>query len=689
MKYHIGLLILLVSLSKAAAQQVVAQPTTSDTSIVRLSEVVITSDQQRIAGHVVPPHELKGSSANIANALDHLPGFFKVQNNNYSLVYRGFYGNRLRIEQNGARRTGVTASGGFFGEDVNPENISQISIVNGVDKAIYGSGAMGGVVLMDEWRTPSKNSASVYQSYATNNSLLISGLKTTLADHRKGVTISLRNSQSGDYQIPVDGFGNGSGNVPVNHSAYEQSSVSVAGFLRDPSGKHLLNLIQKASKGLWERPQGFQNNPFELRSFRNKHNYQTDLRHVYNDQGKWRIKQQVSLQFMETDQIQRSFNATMENLNIERTRTYLKSTQGYRVTASWNTSSPWKMEFGLDGYRSVLDERESENNMINDFVTNDEPVSVRRDLQGGLFALLGNSRKDWYYRLATRLDIGEIASDDNRQTLTVVTGGLEAGWQVSKLLSSRWSLGRFFRYPSQLEATGVVFGGRGTFFGNPEIQPEYSYQLEWQLSGKRQNLSYQLTSWYTYFDGRISEVPTGNNTFTYENVANAQNIGLEFVLNQRFLLPPSSSSVTTPTETSSRAISVMLTGTYIIGDELSEGIFSEAVDPLLGTPPSRWSFMTRYEGRWLQTDWSIHSRLDRVHRFDRLPTGFINQTFGVVEVPAYWLLNVGVEMEKEISRYQLHLGINGTNLTNSRYSPFGTRVPEMGRNLQFNLRCSF
>ncbi|MEL7146788.1 MAG: TonB-dependent receptor, partial [Bacteroidota bacterium] len=642
----------------------------------------ITSEEQIASRNVVPPHALKGSSANIVNALDHFPGFFKVQNNNYSLVYRGFYGNRLRIEQNGSRRTGVTAAGGFFGEDINPENISRLRIINGIDKAIYGSGAMGGVLQMDEWKTPTKNSTSFYQSFALNNLLRISGIKTTFAKNDRGLTVSLRTSHADDYRVP-DG-------TKVGHSGYEQHSLSLSGFLRDQSGRHTVNIIQKASKGLWQRPMGFQNNPFELRSFRNRHHFQTDIRHLFNPGKNWQLRQQFSVQTMETDQIQRSFDATMEQLNVERTRTYLKSTQNYRIDTEMTSSSFWKVSFGMDGYRSVIDERLSENNLRNNFSFDDEPLSLREDLQGGLFALVRATHGKWQYRLATRFDLGAVESSEDSQNFSVITGGLEAGWQPLPLLSMNWSLGRFFRYPSQLEATGILFGGRGTFVGNPDIAPEYSYQLEWQLSGRYSSLSYQMSSWYTYLNDRISEVPLGNNTFTYENVENARNMGLELTLTQRFLINSGQSGSPQTDGQRMTAIDVIFTGTGILGDQLSEGLFSKKTDPLLGIPPNRWSLMLRYEKVFQSSVvLSTHSRLERVQRFDRLPEGFINQTFGAVTAPAYWLLNFGVDIEKQISSYRLHFGINGSNLTNSRYMPFGTRIQEIGRNIQINVRCSF
>ena len=246
---------------------------------------------------------------------------------------------------------------------------------------------------------------------------------------------------------------------------------------------------------------------------------------------------------------------------------------------------------------------------------------------------------------------------------------------------------RYFRYPNQLETTGEAARGRGIFIGNPDISPEYSYQLEWRLSGKRSSFSYQLNSWYTYFQGRISEVPQDNGTFTYENLDNARNMGVEIVFNKKIPLFQASNGASA--NAFAHLLDLSITGTAIVGDELAEGLFSEAIDPLLGVPPARLSLMARYTGPLVQgTEWSVHSKLDRVSEFSRFPGGFNNQTFGIEEAPAYWLLGIGVEVEKQIGIHSLQLGVNATNLTNSNYFPFGTRVMEMGRNFQFNLRWS-
>lgn len=301
---------------------------TSDT--IKLKEVIISGDNQTIEKALIPSHLISGTNPNITDALNQLPGFFKVQSNNYSITYRGQYGNRLRVEQNGNRRSGVTPEGGYFAEDINPSDIDEIKIVNGAEKVIYGSGSSGGIIQLndvdkfEEMKSPIHH---IYTAYSSNNQNRILGMMTGFQKERLKLRISGRFQDTGDYKT-----GDG---TTVNNSSYQQNNLSLKLLIKGKNDKNLWDISQQLNNGNWNRPQGFQNNPLELRNFKNNYNSQSTVKHTSSIRPNIKLTNRASLLLLQTDQSIRSFNSDMTDINVERIRTYTKNTLDYEVAVDF------------------------------------------------------------------------------------------------------------------------------------------------------------------------------------------------------------------------------------------------------------------------------------------------------------------------------------------------------------------
>ena len=639
---------------------------------IKLKEVIISGEVQSVQKTLIPKHLLSGTNPNIADALNQIPGFFKVQANNYSITYRGQYGNRLRIEQNGNRRSGVTPEGGYFAEDINPSDVNEVRVVNGAEKAIFGSGSSGGVIQMNEVSDFEKGRSSnhqIYAAYADNNQNRILGFSSRLIKSKLIFRLSGRHQNANDYQIP-DG-------TTINNSASRQNNLSFKLLIKDQNNQHLWDISQQISEGLWNRPQGFQNNPLELRSFQNNQNLQTTVKLSSNINAQINLTNRASLLILQTDQVIRNFNPEMTDINVERIRTYNKRSFDYEGAAEFKANNQTSLKGGIDLYYSSLEELNSESNFIDNTFTENELVDERLDYQGGIFGLMNRQINKLAVTATIRLDIARIGNRDQLTTFSAATGGIDLSWALTDHLKSTWSAGRFFRYPTQQEAVGEFFGGRGIFLGNPDIKPEYSHQLDWTIGGVKSKFSYQLTGWFHHFNGRISPIPTGDGEFTYENVENASIAGSECVVSYQ-------------TNSYKNQYTITFTGTAMKGDVLAENSLTETIEPLIGIPPARVRLLGTIKRKMGKNNTvSTEVVIEKLADFDRLPDRFINQTFAVVPTDGYLLLNAGVAFTHLFEKNRFTLSFRGTNLSNTAYFPFGTRVLDMGRNLRFSVKYQF
>ena len=559
---------------------------------------------------------------------------------------------------------------GYLVDDINPENIRNIKVIKGIERLLFGSGAIGGVIQIDESDASVSESNRAYLGYSSNNRGKTAGLVMNLHRDRLGIRFSGRRNDAENFRFP-------GGETSLN-SAFDQNNLALSAYLSNVDGTTQSTWNHHYSDGLLERPQGFQNNPFELRSFRNAFTYQTDLKIKTKLSEVSNLEQRVWGLFLKTDQIRKNYNATFETLNNLMTRGYNKQAVGYKVNWHYSLNQRWKIRTGADVIGSWLEEQSSEQNFLTN-MSNSGITANRIEKMIGLFTMAKYRLRNINFGAAIRGDLARIGDKDERLNFHALTGGLEFEWTASPKFRNSISFSRQFRYPSQAEAVGVVFGGRGTFFGNPEIKPEFSYQAEWNFIGYYGQWEYYLESWFALFDNRITEVYLGGNEYTYENIDKARTYGLEGRITRQW------SGLSGQDE-----LKTSLSGSFIRGDELdNEGILSEG-SPLIGIPSARLRLALGYKKIFTEK-LSIASslNLDRVSALNRLPDGLIPQTWGVIQTEPYWLVEIKLEATRHLGDNQLSVGFLITNLTNTNYFPFGARIMGMGRNISSFMRYSF
>lgn len=628
---------------------------------IQLGEVLVSAKSETPKDK---PYPTVQTPLQAMDVLASIPGVVRAQQSAFPISYRGQHGSRLRVQQNGARKVGLNPQG-YLGQDLNPANLQVARMVTGIEKVVYGSGAIGGVLLLEDVDATEKVPSELFFNYGTNNR------SRRIGGNWQGI---LKNAT-----LRFSGSGLNAGNFhfanleEAQNSKQEEYNFSSAVSTR--VGDLQLNWRQNISSGSWQFPQGFQNNAFELRDLDNHYTYQTDLKVKRLLKGGWSMTHQLWGLTLKTDQTQDQYNALFESVNFKILRSYTRSSLGYNGGLE-RTSNRLALKAGIDLFGSVLEEHREENDFVNDWFTR-EQAARRNDHQGGTYFRVTTLNKDIQWTGALRLDLANTNNlESQASNYSAISGGIQATWSFLGL-DHQVHLGRFFRFPRPEETGGELFGGRGVFRGNPDIKPEYSHQLEWALSKQLKNVSFRASTWFTHFLDRIVETPVEQNVFLYDNVDQARTYGLEWTCTYTVI------------QDQKQELSGNLSGLVMGGDDLpNKQIFGNG-QRSIGIPPSNMGLIVRYS-RYLRQMVMINVAMDASHIWPfEAPEGFSNQVWAVRDAPAYTLLGANLGFRFIQDNHDILIDFGVSNLADVDYFPFGTRVMGMGRNIRFGAKYAF
>ena len=630
---------------------------------IQLNEVLIAALKEQPTELPIPPVQTPQQAMDL---LDAIPGVVRAQQSAFPISYRGQHGSRLRIQQNGARRAGLNPQG-YLGQDLNASNLEVARMVTGIERAIYGSGSIGGVLLLEDAAASAARPSELFFDYGTNNRSRRIGMnwqgnlkKTHL--RLAGSGLETNNFRFADQQEAIN-------------SNLQELNLSSA--LSLPLRSHEINWRQNLSSGNWQFPQGFQNFPFEFRDLDNRYTYQTDLKVKSTLRGNWTLNNQAWGLTLKTDQTQDKYNAQFDAINEQVIRRYTRNSFGYNGSLERITQR-FAIKTGMDLYTSRLEEHREDNNYRENRFESRQ-AALRDDFHAGSFLRVTTLNEGLQWTGVIRVD---MATSDNLEaatsTYSAITGGIQADWTFLQL-DHQVYVGRFFRFPRPEESGGELQGGRGVFRGNPDIKPEYSTQLEWSVSRRLERLLIRASSWFAYYQDRIVETPLAdeNAVFLYDNVDQARTFGIEWSLTYTLFNQPK------------QQLTGSLSGLAMKGDDLPGGKIFEKGERSLGIPPATLSAGLQYV-RNLRPGYMLNMTLDVRHAFEFIaPAGFTNQVWAVSDAPDYTLLGFNIGNRFRWNHHDLLLNIGASNLTDVAYFPFGTRIMGMGRNWRFGVKYAF
>ncbi len=634
--------------------------TAQEADTIQLREVLISA---RIIPSDSLPQPTLHPPVQVMDLLERIPGVVRAQASSFPISYRGQTGSRLRIQQNGARRSGLNPQG-YLGQDLSTSNLSKAQIVDGIEKAIYGSGAIGGVLVLEDQQAFVKSPTTIYSQFRTNSNARQLGFRWNNGNEPTRLAFAGSGIATNDFHFP--------NRQTALNSAIREYNLSTA--LTTQLKKRQINWRQKWSSGNWQFPQGFQNNPFELRELDNAYTYQSDLKFKHQLRSGWDLTHQAWGLALETDQTQDQYNAQFEMINFQIVRNYRRLGFGYNGYAE-KTLAQFTIKSGLDLFSSRLNEKRFEDDRVRNSTTR-TTVAKRDDRQAGLFVSARTLGKKVKWKGVLRADLASNAHFDTQsQQTSALSGGAEAQWRWLRA-DHQISIGRYFRFPRPEEAGGELFGGRGVFRGNPDIRPEYSYQLEWKVAKTTKSTSFSISSWLAYFENRIIEVPVAQGIFQYDNIDQARTFGLEWQLSQMLI------------NQNKHNLVGHFSGLIMQGDDLTEVSFFAKGSRSNGIPPAHLRAEIRYKTWFGNLPFQLSFDGQHFSKFIA-PTGFTNQVWAVRDAPAYTLLGAQANTRIQWGQNALLISAGISNLTDEAYFPFGTRVMGMGRDFRFGLNYSF
>ncbi len=654
-----------------------------------LKNVVITASlygqsKNKLAKQVEIIHhrEIKDNfHSNVIDVLSSTMGFTKVWEYHSPIILRGLNAKRLLVMKNGNRRIG-TFPGGYFAQDMNIYCIKKIEIIKGPGSVIYGNGAISGIVNVISHEPFGKNStkANFLSGYGSNNNEF---LEIATMSHKKpnfGVQANAKYRKTGNMV-----YGNGE---TAKNSNVEDRDFSFGTGVQ-LSSKQTLKINADYHYGNWGKPRGFSGLTKRFTKVRNEEeNFHSDLSYSFNPQGVVE-KFSVNLYFDNgrRDYYKYKYSEVSGNLTSLDLVHYKDRCGGGRIFSIFNLSNRSKLTVGADGYAFRLDNpadiidyyNETEGAVsgykgagqqdIGAFIRNETQIKERIKIISGM-----------RYDHASVLE-GEYHTAEGRlEVRTALSGNLGMVWLLNKEQYLSLNLGRAFRMPTAEEMFTEVISCKGIKRGNPELKPEYSWNIDLGIRGNPTGtqLNYDIALFYNILDGFIGEVQdtTPGVDFTYENT-DAVVLGGEMSVSYRF-------------DNVIKAGNVVFAGlgtSYIYGIDKFAGNHA----PMFGVPPFTLKFDLNHRGQvnghWL-TGYSVKIQAEYAsaqNRVASVPKGTDPGPWGYKPSERHIVFNLAIGLNSNALPGHPKLRFIVKNILDNDYQPFGSYIPAMGRNLKTTL----
>lgn len=249
-----------------------------------------------------------------------------------------------------------------------------------------------------------------------------------------------------------------------------------------------------------------------------------------------------------------------------------------------------------------------------------------------------------------------------------------------------FNVGRAFRMPITEELFTEVVSCKGIKKGNPNLEPEYSWNFDIGYRGFSDDCKFDwdFALFYNIIDGYIQDVPDLENEvidFTYKNT-DALIFGGEISLSYKF----------EEVIKSENDLYLGLAASYVYGiDKSSEN----SDEPLFGIPPLNLLADLKYYGKlnefWingyfinLQAEFAAEQ-----NRIPAIPDGAESGPWGYLTSDSHFAFNLvfGINSNSLTGSPKLRFVVK--NLFDNDYKPYGSYIPAMGRNFKLLLSFSF
>jgi len=574
---------------------------------------------------IIKSSELKKKNdLSLGNSLEDVPGVSIESAGSWDAtpVIRGLGGSRVLVLFDGDRETNLWAGRAPLTPFVDMGSVERIEVLRGPASALYGSDAIGGVINVitkdavfangDEWQM--ENTVSTRYSSIDNGIYGRYGLAAGANGFGINLGVSARDN---------DNYEDGNGDE-VRNSQYENYSIDLKAGYKSEAGHKIafdyrlnkitdLGIPQKLANAPYSHFDKFDTSVYKVRYSADKLGIFKDaaakIYHVdqsrsyegyYPSNGKYNIKEND----IDTSATGASYQMTYENSKHKITSGFeivqeLTDSEETQMIRKDNGAPARKMEF-----RPVPDAERLHAGIFGQ----DELIFTDR-----LIAVVG-ARYDYFTTDADDVAFSDTKYGSNSSITSSATSINEFGsesdsaasfnlgllYELTNSVHLTSNLSTGFRAPDIFERYSTRGGGSKVLLGNPELDPEYSYNIDFGIKTKADTLqtfaSIYYNRVYDYIDtvlqdnSFISNIPT----YKYTNVTEAELYGFE-----------AGADVTV-----SKQISLFGDVAYVVGKDRDTGDRLSNIPPLNGTLGARWSDKIKSAGYYIELSADMYASQD-------------------------------------------------------------------------------
>jgi len=625
-------------------------------------------------------------SGNLVDMLNAIPGFSQIWEYHSPILLRGLNSKRILIMKDGNRRIG-TFPGGYFAQDVNVYESKKVEIIKGPGSVIYGSGAISGIIntfSREPWDCR-RNHASMITGYGANNNEFLQVINAGHNQGKWGVNVHGKFRKSDNYV-----YGNG---MKAENTQVEDRDFSLnTGVKLSPQQNLRMNVSYHY--GDWGKPRGFNGPGKYFTEIRNEEErLHLSLAHQWNTSGIF-TKIHTNLYYDEgtRDYFKGKYNLVTDQKSATDIVHYKDHYGGGRVYGIAKLSENQSLTTGVDGYFFRLENPTEVVDYYNDTRGTVPGYKDAGQQAAGAFLQYDYQPSEhWQWISGVRYDYALVQegsgpyTQDREESRQAVSGNVGGVYTHSELFHASWNVGRAFRMPTAEELFTKIISCKGTKEGNPDLQPEYSWNFDLGFRGKtlNKNWKYDLSLFYNIMDDYIQEVAAikPDVDYTYNNVdAHLMGGEVSVLWKKRDVIKKGN------------RLLIDVGAAYVYGIDKSAADDDAA---LFGIPPFRTTTHLRYQGLFnrsfitgyqLRLGWTFAAKQNRVAK---LPDEMEAGPWGYYPSDAFHTLDAGFAIMANTLPGHPKFNIIIKNLLDNDYQPFGSYIPAVGRNIkctiQFNL----
>jgi hemoglobin/transferrin/lactoferrin receptor protein len=481
----------------------------------------------------------------VTHTLSQIPGVEKLSDSAWGseINIRGMGRNRVVFLIDGCRVNTATDINGRFGF-INPNEIERIEVLKGPVSALYGSGAMGGVINI----ITKKGKFSTQTDTATT-------LGVVTGSNPKGFTTfwdtALNSKNFWIYAFGAkrdyDAYDTGSGNEQAN-SFFEDGNLSLkSGFKWNPENITEMNIQYSKGEDIGIPGKGLALPVGPTITYPDSHRTLVSLTHHISPVSPVLAQSDLTLFYQE---IERDVDMEFpESSAMDSIKPWgLHETLGAKWQNVLNLGSH-SLVTGLDIWSWAM-ETSREKNFASGLTGIDTPLADARQTSAGFFMEDDmDITQSILLNLGGRIDYIKTKSDElydwivppspamipklkrNAQSNSDTSWDAHAGltWRPASDWSMTLLTAAAYRAPDLMERYKYLAFSGGEIYGNPDLDPERSWFFEYGLHYRTSNLRLSGAVYANFLKDMITEELNSGTTNVYqmENVNKARLLGGE------------------------------------------------------------------------------------------------------------------------------------------------------------------